>query len=88
MRYLKVAPRKKNFLTKNAYFQSINTYAYVDWATVVDDRWFIFCYFTFLDNNLVKWKKNRKQGVVAHSNTKLEFKDMNFGLYKALWLRF
>jgi hypothetical protein len=33
-------------------------------------------------------KKNRKQGVVAHSNTKLEFKGMNFGLYKALWLIF
>jgi hypothetical protein len=25
-------------------------------------------------------EKNKKQGVVAHSNTKLEFKGMDFGL--------
>ncbi|WJZ98413.1 hypothetical protein VitviT2T_016938 [Vitis vinifera] len=83
-RLMYLAHTRPNFVY--ALSVSIEVYADVDWAGVVDDRPSTSGYFTFVGGNLVTWK-SKKQNVVAHSSAEAEFRGMALGLCEALWLR-
>ena len=86
LRYLKSAPRKGIFFTKNVDCQSVDAYSDADWAEAIDDIRSTLGYFTFVGGNLVTWR-SKKQNVVARSSVEAEFRDMALGICEALWLR-
>ena len=51
----------------------------------VDDRRFTLGYFTSVGGNLVTLR-SKKQNVVAHLSTKVEYRGMSLGICEALWL--
>jgi Reverse transcriptase (RNA-dependent DNA polymerase) len=61
-------------------------YSYVDWAESNTDKRSISGYFTFVEGNLVTWKR-KKQNIVALSSVEVEFRAMSKGICELLWLR-
>ena len=86
LRYLKSAPGNDILFTKNVDCQRIDAYSDADWAGAIDDRRSTLGYFTFVGGNLVTWR-SKKQNIVAHSSTEVEFRGMTLGICEALWLR-
>jgi hypothetical protein len=86
LRFLKAAPGKGILFTKNADYQSINTYTNANWAGAIDDRRSTSGYITFVGGNLVTWR-SKKQNVVARFSVEVEFRGMTLGFCEALWLR-
>lgn len=51
-------------------------YTDADWAGATDDKRSTSDYFTFVSDNLVTWRRSKKQNVVAHSSAEAEFRGM------------
>ncbi|CAJ2638271.1 unnamed protein product [Trifolium pratense] len=84
LRYLKANPGKGLFFKKTSE-RNVSIFTYADWAGSVTDRRATSGYFTYVWGNLVTWR-SKKQGVVARSSAKAEFRAMDQGICEGLWI--
>ncbi|XP_038902491.1 secreted RxLR effector protein 161-like [Benincasa hispida] len=84
LRYLKGTPGK-GLMFKKPDKRCIEAYTDSDWAGSVVDRKSTLGYFTFVWGNLVTWR-SKKQGVVARSSIKAEYRAMSLGICEEIWL--
>ena len=84
LRYLKGSLRKGLLFFKNGV-TIIEGYMYVDWIGNQTTRKSTSSYFTFVEGNLVTWRR-KKQKVVPRSSTKAKFQGIAHGVCKLLWI--
>ncbi|XP_050890660.1 secreted RxLR effector protein 161-like [Lathyrus oleraceus] len=84
LRYLKGNPGK-GLLFKKTGERNVSIFIDADWAGSVTDKISTSGYCTYVWGNLVAWR-SKKQGVVARSSVKAEFRDMSQGIYEGLWI--
>ena len=61
-------------------------YTDADWAGNISDRQSMSRYYTFFGGNLVTWR-SKKQGVVAQSSAKAEFRSLARGICEVMWIK-
>ena len=85
LRYLKGAPGR-GLLFENKGHLQVEVYTDADWAGSVTDRRSTSGYCAFVSGNLVTWR-SKKQGVVARSSAKAEFRAAALGICEVLWIK-
>ncbi|XP_038902326.1 secreted RxLR effector protein 161-like [Benincasa hispida] len=84
-RYLKSTPGKGLMFRKNDR-RCIESYTDSDWAGSANDNKSTSGYCTLVCGNFVTWR-SKKQGVVARSSAKAEYRAMSLGICEEIWLK-
>lgn len=88
LRYLQATVTHGIYLQQGGSLEitGLNGYSDVDWACDVDDRKSIRVCYIYLGNNLISWS-SKKQGVVAKSSTKSEYRALSSACSELSWLQ-
>ncbi|CAJ2644587.1 unnamed protein product [Trifolium pratense] len=84
LRYLKATPENGLFFRKTNE-RNVSIFTDADWAGSITDRRSTSGYCAYVWGNLVTWR-SKKQGVVARSSAKAEFRAMAQGICEGLWI--
>ncbi|KAK2405752.1 hypothetical protein QL285_054960 [Trifolium repens] len=84
LRYLKANPGNRLFFKKTSE-RNMSIFTDVDWVGSVTDMRSTSGYCTYVWGNLVTWR-NKKQGVIARSSAKAEFRAMTQSICEGLWI--